>query len=72
MLLILYLAVFALAIFVPRAFLAVAFDSGGVTTGQSPYRLLWRLASVWPVRAAMMKTTLVWLRCAALGLFSQL
>ena len=33
MLLILYLAVFALAIFVPRAFLAVAFDSGGVTTG---------------------------------------
>ena len=29
----LYLLVFALSIFVPNAFLAVAFDSGGVTTG---------------------------------------
>ena len=28
-----YLVVFALAFFVPRDFLAVAFDSGGVTTG---------------------------------------
>lgn len=28
-----YLVVFALAFFIPRAFLAVSFDSGGVTTG---------------------------------------
>ena len=28
-----YIVVFALAAFVPDAFLAVAFDSGGVTTG---------------------------------------
>lgn len=33
MLVFFYLAVFALAFFVPRDFLAVAFDSGGVTTG---------------------------------------
>lgn len=33
LLLILYAAVFVLAFFVPRAFLAVSFDSGGVTTG---------------------------------------
>ena len=33
MLLIFYLAAFALAVFVPKSFLAVAFDSGGVTTG---------------------------------------
>ena len=32
-LLVLYLAVFVLSIFVPNEFLAVAFDSGGVTTG---------------------------------------
>ena len=33
LLLIFYAAVFVLAFFVPRAFLAVSFDSGGVTTG---------------------------------------
>ena len=33
MLVLFYLAVFVLALFVPRNFLAVAFDSGGVTTG---------------------------------------
>ena len=33
MLLLFYTIVFALAAFVPKAFLAVAFDSGGVTTG---------------------------------------
>ena len=33
MLVFFYLAVFALAFFVPKDFLAVAFDSGGVTTG---------------------------------------
>lgn len=33
MLIVLYLMVFALAFFVPEDFLAVAFDSGGVTTG---------------------------------------
>ncbi|MCI8622905.1 MAG: DUF1538 domain-containing protein [Provencibacterium sp.] len=33
MLVLLYLLVFLLALFIPREFLAVAFDSGGVTTG---------------------------------------
>lgn len=33
MLIVFYLAVFTLAFFVPKDFLAVAFDSGGVTTG---------------------------------------
>lgn len=33
MLVVFYLAVFGLALFVPKEFLAVAFDSGGVTTG---------------------------------------
>ena len=33
MLVLFYIAVFVLALFVPRDFLAVAFDSGGVTTG---------------------------------------
>lgn len=33
LLLVLYAAVFVFAFFVPRAFLAVSFDSGGVTTG---------------------------------------
>ena len=32
-LLVLYAVVFVLAFFIPREFLAVAFDSGGVTTG---------------------------------------
>ena len=33
MLIVLYIGVFVLSIFVPKEFLAVAFDSGGVTTG---------------------------------------
>ena len=33
MLVVLYILVFAVALFVPRDFLAIAFDSGGVTTG---------------------------------------
>ena len=36
-----YILVFVLAMFVPENFLAVAFDSGGVTTGPMTVPLLW-------------------------------
>lgn len=62
-----YGLVFVLAAFVPREFLAVAFDSGGVTTGPMTVPLSWRWA--WACRrsaaTAMRRTTaLVWWHCA--------
>ena len=39
MLIVFYILVFALALFVPEDFLAIAFDSGGVTTGPMTVRL---------------------------------
>ena len=61
-----YLIVFALAAFVPREFLAVAFDAGGVTTGLS-----WPSAPAWPpsgrARARRRTTASAWWPCAASG-----
>ena len=46
LLVIFYAAIFLLAAFVPKEFLAVAFDSGGVTTGPMTVPSSWRWASV--------------------------
>jgi len=62
----LYIVVFILSFFVPREFLAVAFDSGGVTTGPMTVPLLWRWVSVLPQSEATVTpptTVLVWSLC---------
>ena len=44
MLMVFYIAAFVLTMFIPRSFLAVAFDSGGVTTGPMTAAFLLPLA----------------------------
>ena len=62
----LYGLVFLLSIFVPNEFLAVAFDSGGVTTGPitvpapSPSPLLWPWGRALPVLKATTTTISAW------------
>ena len=59
LLVIFYAAIFLLAAFVPKEFLAVAFDSGGVTTGPMTVPFIMALASVCrpSVPTAMQRTT---------------
>ena len=60
----LYAIVFVLAAFVPKDFLAVAFDSGGVTTGPMTVPFIMRSAWAFPqfaVTATLRMTPLAWL-----------
>jgi len=70
-LMIFYMMVFALAALVLErgggGFLALAFDSGGVTWGRSPFPLSWRSVQVLRQRSAVrmrVKTASVWWRFA--------
>ena len=62
----LYAIVFVLAAFVPKDFLAVAFDSGGVTTGPMTVPFIMALGVAFPqsaVTATPRMTPLAWLPC---------
>ena len=67
-----YILVFVLAMFVPENFLAVAFDSGGVTTGPMTVPLLWHWVLVLHpsvmINMPEMIVSGLWL-CAPLDLF---
>lgn len=72
LLIVCYLALILVSAFVPKEFLAVAFDSGGVTTGPMTVPLLWPWVSGWPRCAAIkmrQMTASVWWRFPAWGRF---